>query len=80
MSPHDRVPGELKPEKIAKAMLRLGFRLENSGGKGSHMKLVWRNEKMIIIQRNLHRGAILGLSKEIKNISGLTWDDIKEEY
>lgn len=81
MPPHDeRIPADLKPERIIRALCRLGFRVDGGGGKGSHVKLVWTNEKMIIVQRNLHRGAIRGLLREIENISGLCWGQIKEEY
>lgn len=57
MSPHD-LPGDLNAKKLIRALVRLGFRIDETGGKGSHVKAVWRNEKMVIIQRNLHKAAL----------------------
>lgn len=78
MSPHD-LPGDLNPKKLVRALVRLGFTIDTTGGKGSHLKAIWRNEKMVIIQRNLYRQALRLLLREIETVSGITWEEIKKQ-
>lgn len=79
MSPHEKIPSDLGAERIIRALVRLGFVLDRKGGKGSHVKLTWRNEKFVTVQYHLHKTALKELLKEVENISGLTWAEIKEE-
>lgn len=79
MSPHEKVPSDLNAKKVIRALKRLGFSIDERGGKGSHVKATWTNQKAITIQKKLHKNAMRGLLAEIESISGLTWEDIKEE-
>ena len=78
MSSHN-LPGEVKRKKLTKALIRLGFVLNESGGDGSHYKIVWKNEKSITIPYNISKNVLRYLLKEIKDISGVTWEDIQKE-
>ena len=74
------LPGELNRKKLAKALERLGFIINTTGGKGSHLKLVWpKNQKSITIQKNLPKQVLLYVLKEIETISSVKWEDIKKE-
>lgn len=73
------LPGDIKPEKLLRALQRLGFQINAKGGKGSHVKITWQNEKSITIQRNIYKHALRVILKEIELISGITWDEIKEQ-
>ncbi len=75
----NRIPSDIHPKKLLRALTWLGFVLNTKGGRGSHVKVIWRNEKSITVQYNLHRHAFLGLLKEIEEISGLTWEEIERE-
>ncbi len=79
MSPHDKFPSDVAPERIIRALKRLGFVISTKGGKGSHVKATWKNEKSITIQRNLHKAATRSLLQQIENISGVTSEQIREE-
>lgn len=78
MSPHD-LPGDLDVKKLVRALVRLGFIINEKGGKGSHVKAIWRNEKMVIVQRNLYKQALRHLIREIEEVSGVTWEEIKKQ-
>jgi len=75
-----QLPGEVKQKRLTKALVRLGFRLDEKGGNGSHYKLIWKNEKSLTIPSFIPKQTLNYLLKEIAIILGLTWDDIKKEY
>jgi predicted RNA binding protein YcfA (HicA-like mRNA interferase family) len=79
MPPLEGLPGNINAEKIIRALRRLGFIIDTKGGKGSHVKAIWTNEKFVTIQRKLFKVALKELLKEIESVSGLTWDDIRKE-
>lgn len=60
--------------------MRLGFVIDETGGSGSHYKAVWKNEKSITIPYNLPKQTLYYLLKEIEIISGITWEDIKNQF
>ncbi len=75
-----QLPGEIKRRKFIKSLARLGFIIDTKGGSGSHYKAIWpRTQKSIIIQSKLRKDVLYYLLKEIKEYSGITWDDIKKE-
>lgn len=58
----------------------MGFRIDKSGGNGSHCKVTWpKNEKCVIIQCNMRKDVLRYVLKQIREISGITWEDIKRE-
>ena len=74
------LPGEIKREKFAKALTRLGFIIDERGGDGSHYKATWpATQKSITIQSDLRKDVLYYLLKEIEEYSDLTWEDIKKE-
>ena len=72
------LPGEIKRKKFTKALERLGFIINRTGGKGDHCKAIWRDGKAIVIQCKLRKDVLYYLVKEIELISGITWEDIKK--
>jgi predicted RNA binding protein YcfA (HicA-like mRNA interferase family) len=74
------LPGELKRKKFAKALKRLGFIIDKTGGNGSHYKVVWPStQKAVTIQAKLRKDVLYYVIKEIDEISDITWGDIKKE-
>lgn len=72
------LPGEIKRKKFTKALGRLGFTINRTGGKGDHYKAIWsKNGKAVVIQSKLRKDVLYYLLKEIEQISGITWEDIK---
>ena len=79
MPSHSDLPGNLSPAKFFAALARLGFRIDTAGGKGSHAKVTWENNKSVTIQKKLPRQVLSYILKEIEAISGITWEDIRAE-
>lgn len=74
------LPGEIKREKFIRALQRLGFIIDKTGGDGSHFKATWpRTQKLITIQSKLRKDVLYYLLKEIEQYSGVKWEDIKKE-
>lgn len=80
MPSHSDLPGNLDRKKLTKALDRLGFIINKTGGKGSHIKVVWpKNQKSVTIQSNLPKQILSYVLKEIEINSGITWEDIRKE-
>jgi len=74
------LPGEIKRGKFIRALERLGFVVDRSGGEGSHYKVLWPpTQKSITIQSHLRKDVLYYLLKEIESYSVITWEDIKKE-
>lgn len=74
------LPGEIKRKKFIRALRRLGFLINESGGDGSHYKVTWpRTQKSLTIPQKLLKQTLKYVLDEIKEYSGITWDDIKKE-
>lgn len=74
------LPGKVKRKKFTKALRRLGFIINESGGDGSHYKATWpRTQKSITIPSDLRKDVLCYLLKEIEKYSDVTWEDIKKE-
>lgn len=74
------LPGEIKRKKFIRALKRLGFDIDQTGGNGSHYKATWiKTQKSIVIQSKLRKDVLYYLLKEIEEYSGITWEDIKNE-
>lgn len=72
------LPGEIKRKKFTKALERLGFVINKTGGKGDHFKATYsKNGKAVVVQSKLRKDVLHYLLKEIEQISGITWEDIK---
>lgn len=75
------LPGNLNRRKLTKALSRLGFVINQTGGKGSHYKITWpKNQKSLTIpHNNLPKQVLYYILKEIKKNSGVDWKEIKEK-
>lgn len=74
------LPGEIKRNKLIRALQRLGFVIDTKGGKGSHIKIIWpRTEKCLTIPQSLPKQTLHYIFKEIEEMSGVTWNEIKNE-
>lgn len=74
------LPGEIKREKFIRALKRLGFNINKTGGDGSHYKITWpKTQKSVTIQSKLRKDVLGYLLKEIEKISGVTWNEIEKE-
>jgi predicted RNA binding protein YcfA (HicA-like mRNA interferase family) len=65
-------------KKLIKALQRLGFYIVTVGGKGSHVKIVYRNQKSITLPQDMRKDVLYYVLKEIEKETGVTWEDIKE--
>ena len=64
-----------------RALVRLGFDINESGGDGSHYKVTWpKTQKAFTVQAKLPKQVLKYLIKEIESITGgvITWEKIKE--
>lgn len=76
----NQLPGEMKRKKLTKALVRLGFVLNEKGGNGSHYKILWpKNQKSVTLPYDLNKHTLYYLLKEIETMSGITWDDIQKQ-
>lgn len=74
------LPGEIKRRKFIRALKRLGFNIDKTGGDGSHYKATWpKTQKSITIQSKLRKDVLYYLLKEIEEYSDVNWEDIKNE-
>lgn len=79
MPPLSDLPGEINRAKFLNALVRLGFVIDMSGGKGSHCKVTWpKTQKSITILERIPKQSLKYILKQIEVCSGLTWDDIKK--
>ncbi len=75
-----QLPGEIKRKKLTKALVRLGFMIDEKGGDGSHYKALWPStQKSITVPQDISKYTLYYLLKEIEIASGITWEDIKKE-
>lgn len=72
------LPGSLNRNKFLKALKRLDFSIDRSGGDGSHIKVECpKNGKVITIPQDLRKDVLKYILKEIEQYSTITWDKIK---
>jgi hypothetical protein len=75
-----QLPGDINRGKFIRALKRLGFEIDYSGGDGSHCKVLWpRTQKCVTIQHKLRKDVLKYVLKQIEEISDITWEDIKRE-
>lgn len=74
------LPDGIHRTKFIKALTRLGFKVNMTGGKGSHCKVECpRNGKILTIKDNMRKDTLYYLLKDIESYSGVTWEQIKEK-
>ena len=80
MPSRSELPGNLSRKKFAKALERLSFLINKTGGKGDHWKATCvRTQKSVTIHKDLRKDVLHYLLKEIEIYSGVTWEQIKTE-
>lgn len=73
------LPGNIDRKRLIRSLERLGFIVNTYGGNGSHHKITWpKNEKCVIIPKNLPKQSLKYVLDEIEKCSHITWDEIKE--
>lgn len=78
MPSRSELPGEIKRRKFIKALTRVGFLIDVTGGAGSHYKAVWpRNQKSVTIPSELRKDVLQYVLKAIEEVSGVTWETIR---
>lgn len=80
MPSRSELPGEIKTRKLLRALKRRGFEINQAGGKGSHVKITWpKTQKSVTVVQRIDKDVLYYLLKEIEEISGVTWEEIKRE-
>jgi len=80
MPSRSELPGNLPRKKFLNALHRLGFEINTVGGKGDHVKIIWpQTQKSMTVDSDLRKDVLYYLLREIESISGITWQQIKEE-
>lgn len=80
MPSHSELPGNLKRKKLISSLVRLGFEINQVGGNGSHFKAMWKNNKSVTLPNKLPRQTLYYILKEIDEVSGIKWKDIKDNF
>lgn len=79
MPSRNQLPGDIKRKRFIKALIRLGFEINERGGDGSHYKANWPpTQKSITIPSDLRKDVLYYILKEIEKYSGIKWEDIKK--
>ncbi len=80
MPSRSELPGEVPQRKFLKALRHLGFEIDSVGGKGDHIKVIWpATQKSVTVDTHLRKDVLYYLLKEIEVISGITWEQVKNE-
>ena len=80
MPSRSELPGQLSRRKFLSALRRLGFDINTVGGKGDHFKVTWpATQKSVTVDADLRKDVLYYLLKEIVTISGITWEQIREQ-
>ena len=84
MPPLSELPGTLPRKKFLKALRRVGFLIDVSGGDGSHAMITWppTNKSVTIPHQMIPKQALYYLLKEIETVTlgRVTWEKIKNEF
>lgn len=74
------LPGNISRNKLTKALQRLGFVIDETGGKGSHYKATWpKTQKSVTIPADLPKQVLKYVLVEIEKYSSVTWANIEAE-
>ena len=81
MPSRSELPGEISKDKFLRALKRIGFESDPTGGKGSHIKVVWPpTQKSVTVIGDLRKDVLYYLLKEIEvvTLAKVTWEQIKD--
>lgn len=83
MPPLSELPGDLPRKKFLRALQRIGFLIDESGGDGDHVMITWppTNKSVTIPHRTIPKQALKYLLKEIEivTLQRVTWDELKRK-
>jgi len=83
MPPLSDLPGDLPRNKFLKALKRVGFIVDTSGGDGSHAMIIWpsTNKSVTIPHQMIPKQVLHYLLKEIHSVTigEVSWERIKQE-
>lgn len=83
MPPLSQLPGTIPRNKFLKALQRVGFLIDVSGGDGSHIMAHWppTNKSVTIAHQMIPKQALKYILKEIETVTvgRVTWDVMKKE-
>lgn len=82
MPPLSQLPGNVSRDGFIRALVKLGFELDKSGGKGSHYKAVWPStqKSVTIPHKDLSKYVLKYILPEVETatLKRVTWENIKE--
>ncbi len=79
MPSRSELPSGLSRTRFMKALVRLGFEIDKTGGSGSHYKVTWpKNQKSITLPHRFDKDVLYYILKEIEKVTGVTWDEIRK--
>jgi hypothetical protein len=79
MPSRSELPGFVSRQKFLKAVVKLGFEINYKGGRGDHVKIIWSHtQKSITVDLDLRKDVLYYLLKQIEQVSGVTWEQIRE--
>jgi len=74
------IPDGISREKFIRALRRLGFTINMTGGKGSHCKVECpKSGKIIVIKGKMRKDTFRYVVGNIEKYSNVTWKQIKDE-
>lgn len=83
MPPLSQLPGTIPRQKFLKALERVGFLIDVSGGDGSHVMANWplTNKSVTIAHQMIPKQALKYILKEIETVTlgRVTWEKIQEK-
>jgi predicted RNA binding protein YcfA (HicA-like mRNA interferase family) len=83
MPPLSDLPGSVSREALLRALARLGFSVDKSGGKGDHYKVEWPSTRkcLTLPHKVIPKQVLKYIIKEIEEVSmnAITWENIRNE-
>jgi len=74
------LPSDINIKKFLKSLESFGFIVSKSGGKGSHFKVTYMStQKSLTIPSKFSKNVLYYVLKEIRDVSGVEWGDIKNK-
>jgi predicted RNA binding protein YcfA (HicA-like mRNA interferase family) len=76
----NELPSGITKERFIRALEKVGFEISRKGGKGSHYKAIWpASQKFVTVQYDFRKDVLYKILKQVKDISGVCWEEIKKK-
>ncbi len=83
MPPLSELPGDVPRDRFLRALRRVGFTIDVSGGNGDHVMATWptTNKSLAVPHRMIPKQVLKYLLKEIEavTLSRVSWEVIRKE-